>query len=44
MSQLKKVLPRIEEFNQLREKWDPHGLFRNDFIDRLFELNGDPKE
>jgi FAD/FMN-containing dehydrogenase len=34
--QLRKLYPAYDEFNQLRQRCDPHGLFHNCFVDRVF--------
>ncbi len=34
--QIRELYPAYEKFNQLREKCDPSGLFRNSFVDRVF--------
>ncbi len=33
---LQGLYPAYESFNQLRKRCDPHGLFRNSFVDRVF--------
>ena len=34
--QFRALYPAYEEFNRLRQQNDPHGLFRNSFVDRVF--------
>jgi L-gulonolactone oxidase len=34
--ELRALYPAYDEFNQLRRRCDPHGLFRNSFVDRVF--------
>jgi L-gulonolactone oxidase len=34
--QIRELYPAYDEFNCLREKCDPNGLFRNSFVDRVF--------
>ena len=34
--QIRELYPAYDEFNRLREKCDPNGLFRNSFVDRVF--------
>lgn len=34
--QLRALYPEYDSFNRLRQQCDPHGLFRNSFIDRVF--------
>lgn len=33
---LRKLYPAYDDFNRLRRTCDPHGLFRNSFVDRVF--------
>jgi len=34
--QLRALYPAYDEFNRLRRRCDPHGVFRNSFVDRVF--------
>jgi FAD-linked oxidoreductase len=34
--ELRKLYPAYDQFNHLRQKCDPNGLFRNSFVDRVF--------
>lgn len=36
--QLRKLYPAYDEFDRLRRRCDPDGLFRNSFVDRVFKL------
>ena len=36
--QLRAVYPEYDAFNELRASCDPHGIFRNSFVDRVFGL------
>jgi L-gulonolactone oxidase len=33
---IRELYPAYDEFNRLRRNCDPHGLFRNSFVDRVF--------
>lgn len=35
-AELRALYPAYDSFNQLRKQCDPHGLFRNSFVDRVF--------
>lgn len=35
-AELRELYPAYEQFNQLRQRCDPKGLFRNSFVDRVF--------
>lgn len=35
-SELRDLYPAYDSFNRLRRECDPHGLFRNSFVDRVF--------
>ena len=32
------LYPAYDSFNQLRQQFDPHGLIRNSFVDRVFAI------
>lgn len=34
--ELRSLYPRYDEFDAVRRRCDPHGLFRNSFVDRVF--------
>jgi L-gulonolactone oxidase len=34
--ELRELYPRYDEFNRLRKECDPHGIFRNRFVERVF--------
>jgi L-gulonolactone oxidase len=34
--QLRALYPAYDDFNRLRRRCDPHGVFRNSFVDRVF--------
>ena len=33
---IRELYPAYDDFNRLRRSCDPHGLFRNSFVDRVF--------
>ena len=35
---LRELYPSYDEFNRLRQGNDPHGIFRNSFVDRVFPM------
>ena len=35
-TELKNLYPAYDQFNELRKTCDPHGIFRNSFVDRVF--------
>ena len=37
--ELRSLYPAYDSFNRLRQECDPHGLFRNSFVDRVFPEN-----
>ena len=39
-AELRELYPAYDSFNALRRKYDPEGIFRNGFVDRVFPANG----
>jgi L-gulono-1,4-lactone dehydrogenase len=37
-AELRDLYPRYDDFDRIRRRCDPHGVFRNSFVDRVFGL------